>query len=308
MFRFLRKIPYLLITIISIVSFIGSDKIIDPFWNSFSFNMFCSSVFLLIAYFSYDMIKTAISSKEREYIDNYIKNKIANDTFVVLYNMKKVLYGYNLPTNTLSNILEIINCDNRDIYKSIKNQNYLGFQILKQIDELRDLYSEILNDNFFLKNSSHIDQISILKIQNNLSFLEFILKNRDNYTECAETGIEYEIINGKSINPDNDEKMMLVKKTKHEGRFVVYDSGFFNKEDYAFLLKRFVLTEKAATDMADVIYKLFSLLKYWIPKTVNISKRENRFRIIKDFLDPYLDIKTKTSKIYVGDIIDDKKK
>ncbi|WP_319475474.1 hypothetical protein [Marispirochaeta aestuarii] len=307
MFRFLRVIPYLLIAIISIISLFGSIKITNSFWNAFSFNTFCSAVFLLIAYFSYDMIKTIISSREREYIDDYIKNKISNDTFVVLYSLKKVLYGYNLDTNTLSNILDIINCNKQDIFKTIKNQNYIGFQIFKQMDELRNLYSDILNDNFFLKNSSHVDQINILKIQNNLSHLEFNLKNRNNYTECAETGIEYEIINGKSLNPDNDEKMMLVKKTKHEGRFVVYDSSFFNQEDFSFLLKRFVLTEKAAEDISTIIFKLFSLLKYWIPKNVNISKRENRFRIIKDFLDPYSEIKTKKSKIFIGDIIDGKK-
>lgn len=254
------------------------------------------------------MIKAIISAKEKKYINDYIKNKISNDTFVVLYAMKKVLYGYNLSTNTIGNILETINCDKRDIFKSIKNQNYIGFQILKQMDELRDLYSGILNDNFFLKNSSHIDQINILKIQNTLSYLEFHLKNRENYSESTETGIEFNVINGKSINPENDEKMMLVKKTKHKDRFVVYDSGFFNKEDYDFLLKRFVLNENAASEISEAMYKLFSFLKYWIPKTINVSRSESRFKIIKDFLEPYSTINTIKSKIFIGDIIDASKK
>jgi len=237
-------------------------------------------------------------------LEDYIKNKISNDIFVALYFLKKIIHGYNLDSNTLENILSIVNYSESDIFNSVRNQNYIGFQIVKNTDEVRTLFGQALDDNLILKYSSHIDSINILRIANNLAKLESILKNESNFDICAESGIEFTIVNGQDITPDNDEKYLLLKKTPISNRFVVYDSGFFEEENLGRLLKRYVLKVDTAKEVSELLFETFTLMQHWLPDAMRLARNENRFRIIKDFFSPNTNLKTKKTNIYVADIVD----
>lgn len=196
--------------------------------------------------------------------------------------------------------------EGNEILNSVKNQNYLGFQIFKNTDEVRSLFGEALNDNLILKYSSHVDSICILRISNNLARLESILKNDNNFDSCAESGIEFSVVNGKNINPDNDDKYLLLKKTAHSERFVVYDSGYFEKDKIDKLLSRFVFKRDSAVEAANLLFETFALMKHWLPDAMRLSKNESRFRIIKGFFSLSTNSRTKKTKIYVADIIETK--
>jgi len=299
-----RIIPYISLGLVSIIVLITSKLVVNGEVKNILISVFSNSVFFFLAYLFYDLIRQIILNREKRYLVDYIKNKISNDIFVALYFLKKIIHGYNLDSNTLGNIFNIVNYKKNEILNSVKNQNYIGFQIFKNTDEVRSLFGEALNDNLILKYSSHVDSICILRIANNLARLESILKNENNFNKCAESGIEFTVVNGKDINPDNDDKFLLLKKTAHSNRFVVYDSGFFEKEKIDKLLNRFVFKEDSAIEVANLLFETFSLMKHWIPDAMRLSKNESRFRIIKDFFTPSTSSKTKKSKIYVADIIE----
>ena len=299
-----RIIPYISLGLVSVIV-LGSSKLIaNEEAKNILISVFSSSVFFFLAYLFYDLIRQIILNREKKYLVDYIKNKISNDIFVALYFLKKIIHGYNLDSNTLENIFNTVNYSKNEILNSVKNQNYIGFQIFKNTDEVRSLFGEALNDKLILKYSSHVDSICILRIANNLARLESILKNDNNFKNCAESGIEFTIVNGKDINPDNDEKYLLLKKTAHSDRFVVYDSGFFEEEKIDKLLSRFVLKEDSAIEVASLLFKTFTLMKYWLPDAMRLSKNESRFRIINEFFSPSTNSKTKKIKIYVADIIE----
>lgn len=299
-----RIIPYLSLGTVSVIVYILAQLFIDTKFQNILLGIFSNSIFFFIVYFFYDIIKQIVLIRERKYLDDYIKNKITNDIFVALYYLKKIIHGYNLETNTLDNIFSIVNYSKEEIKNSVKNQNYLGFQIFKNTDEVRSLFSDALNDNFILKYSSHMDSISILRITNNLVKLESILKTELNYEKSAEQGIEYTVINGKNINPENDDKYLLMKKTIHSDRFVVYDSGFFEDEKKDLLLNKYILNDKYSNEVSTLLSETFTLMKHWIPDSIYLAKNETRFRIIKDFFSPNTNSKTKKSKIFVADIVD----
>lgn len=301
-----RIIPYISLVIVSVIV-LGLSKLTsnEELKNIF-ISVFSNSIFFFLAYLFYDLIRQTILNKEKKYLVDYIKNKISNDIFVVLYFLKKIIHGYNLDSNTLENIFNTVSYSKNEILNSTKNQNYLGFQIFKNTDEVRSLFGKALDDNLILKYSSHVDSICILRIANNLARLESILKNENNFDNCAESGIEFTIVNGKDINPENDEKYLLLKKTTHSNRFVVYDSGFFEKEKIDKLLNRFVLKRDSAMEVANLLFETFTLMKHWLPDATRLSKNESRFRIIKDFFSPSANLKTKKTKIYVADIIETK--
>lgn len=299
-----RIIPYISLGLVSVIVLITAKFIANLEVKNILISVFSNSVFFFLAYLFYDLIRQIILNKEKKDLVNYIKNKISNDIFVALYFLKKIIHGYNLDSNTLENIFNTVTYSKDEILNSVKNQNYIGFQIFKNTDEVRDLFGEALNDNLILKYSSHVESTSILRIANNLARLESILKNDNNFNECAERGIEFTVVNGKDINPDNDEKHLLLKKTVHSNRFVVYDSGFFEKEKIDKLLNRFVLKRDSAIEVANLLFETFTLMKHWLPDAMRLSKNESRFRIIKDFFSPNTNAKTKKTKIYVADIVE----
>lgn len=301
-----RIIPYISLGLVSVIVLGFSKLVVNEEVKNILTSVFSSSIFFFLAYLFYDLIKQIILNKEKEYIVDYIKNKISNDIFVALYFLKKIIHGYNLDSNTLENIFNTVNYQNNEILNSVKNQNYLGFQIFKNTDEVRSLFGEALNDNLILKYSSHVDSICILRISNNLARLESILKNVNNFDNCAESGIEFSVVNGKDINPDNDDKYLLLKKTAHSDRFVVYDSGYFEKDKTDKLLNRFVFKRDSAVDVANLLFETFALMKHWLPDAMRLSKNESRFRIIKGFFSRSTNLSTKKTKIYVADIIETK--
>jgi hypothetical protein len=299
-----RIIPYISLGLVSLVFPIVAHFTSDGDTKSVLLNIFSSSIFFFLAYLFYDLIRQVIINKEKKYLVDYIKNKISNDVFVALYFLKKIIQGYNLDANTLENIFSTVNYSKQEIFNSVKNQNYLGFQIFKNTDEVRSLFKDTLNDNLILKYSSHTDSISILRIANNLARLEYTLKNEINFNKCAESGIEFNVTSGKDINPDNDEGYLLLKKTAYPNRFVVYDSGVFEKDKIKNLLQRYVLKEGPSKEISDVLFETFTLMKHWLPDTIRLARNETRFRITKDFFSPNTNIRTKQTKIYVADIVD----
>ena len=133
-----------------------------------------------------------------------------------------------------------------------------------------------------------------------------MLKNKSNFDKCAESAIEFTVVNGKNINLENDEKYLLLKKTAHSDRFVVYDSGYFEQDNINDLLSRYILKEASAQKVANLLAELFVLMKHWLPDVTRLYRNEDRFRIIKGFLSLSTNLKTKKSKIYVADIIETK--
>lgn len=299
-----RLIPHLSLGIASLVLLLTSKITTNQEVKDILINIFSNTIFFFIAFLFYDIVKQIIINKEKEYLTDYIKSKMANDIFVSLYFMKKIIHGYNLETNTLENIFSVVDYSRNEVNNCVKHQNYLGFQIFKNIDEVHSLFNNAANDNFILKYSSHIDTISIIRIANNLARLASFLKNENNFDKCAESAIEYSAINGKLINQDNDEKYLLLKKTKHKDRFVVYDSGYFDKQNIDKLLNRYVLKEGAVKKLTPLLLETFSLMKYWLPEVVQLSKNEGRFRIVKEFFSQNTKTKTRNAGIYVADIVE----
>lgn len=304
MHKILKLLPYALITLISVFFFVMAQFIESPFYWTVATNIGSNALFILIAYLFYDLIKSYIKGKEKEDLDEYIKNRIETDSLFVLHYLKQIIHGYNLDTNTLSNIFGILNYSEYELRNSISNQSYLGFQRFKQINGLRDLFINVLNNNLFLKHSSYLEDTNLIKINNLLYKIELLLKNEQSFIKCAEHAIEYTVVDAKDINPDNNEGYILLKKTKIPSRFVVYDSGNFNKEDSSKLLYRYTLNEESVELLSKYTYELLSYLKYWMPQTINLPRQEARFRVIDKYFNPATQTQTAKTKIHVADIID----
>jgi hypothetical protein len=223
--------------------------------------------------------------------------------------LKKFIHGYNLDTNTIQNILAINSYSKEQIKTSISNQSYLGFQVFKEMEDIKDLFRDALGNNLIIRYSPRDYVINLLKIIDLIISVEHIFRNENNYLKSTEKAIEFFYVNAKEINQDNEEnQFLLLRKTPIENRAVVYDSGKFDQSKEGRLLDRYILKVESAEILANQIYKLNKYLRFWLPSEFYISRYGKTYRIIKDYFSPFTKSSTKTKRIYVADIVEMTKK
>jgi len=222
--------------------------------------------------------------------------------------LKKYIHGYNLESNTLQNILAINNYSKEQIKTSITHQSYLGFQLFKEMEDIKDLFRDALDNNFVIRYSPREYVLNLLRIIDILINIEHIFRNDNNYSKSSEKAIEFLCINAKEMNQNNEEsRFLLLKKTQIENRGVVYDSGRFDQSKEDKLLNRYVFNSESAEILSDQIFELNIYLRFWLPEEFYISRYGKLYRIIKDYFSPYTKSSTRTKRIYVADIVEMKK-
>jgi len=308
-YKILRLSPYIILLVLALIFMVSSVYVSSELWKIIFINLTSSSIFVVVAYFFYDSIRSYIDKRESKYIDSYIRNQISHDVFVVLYMLKKYIHGYNLESNTLQNILAINNYSREQIKSSIANQSYLGFQIFKEMEDIKELFRDALDNNFVIRYSPREYVINLLKIVDLIISIEHIFRNETSYSKSPEKAIEFFCVNGKEINPNNEEsRFLLLKKTPIENRAVVYDSGRFDQSKEGKLLDRYTINAESAEMLADRIHELNTYLRFWLPEEFYISRYGKLYRIVKDYFSPFTKSSTKTKRIYVADIVEMKKK
>jgi hypothetical protein len=300
---FLRAAPYLIFSVAVTALYVIYNCLTPGGDKEIVLGILSNGVFFFVVFIFFDLVRSINYKKESKYLNEYIKNKVGNDVFVALYFQKKILHGYNLETNTLDNIMGVIDYSQTEISRMIRNQRYLGFQIFKNIDEVKSLFEEVLNSNLILKYSSHTETINLLKITNNLSVLETIFKDESNFKKSHSKSLEFEAVDGKIMNADNPEGYILLRRTPKKDIYVVYDSGVFEKRHTDKLIQEYVLKSDLCENVASLIYETLHLMKEWLPEVTRLRRREDRFRIIKEYFSPSTQLEFGDAQLYVADIV-----
>ena len=307
-YKIIRLVPYLVLVLLGFGFILAYKTTTSEMLKTIFISLSSSSFFVVIAYFFYDIIKSFIDKHESKYIDSYIKNQISHDVFIVLYALKKYIHGYNLETNTVKNIFELSNYSKEQIESSVVNQFYLGFQIFKEIEDIKGLFQDAMNNDLIIRYSSRNQVINLLKISNLISQVEHIFRNENHYIKSPEKAFEFFCINAKHLNPQNEEsQFLLLKKTKVPNRAIVYDSGRFDQSKENSLLNKYVMKPEIASIAASQIYELNRHLSFWLPEEFYIGRYSKYYRIIKDYFSPFTNAFIRTKRIYVADIIESKK-
>lgn len=69
-------------------------------------------------------------------------------------------------------------------------------------------------------------------------------------------------------------------------------------------LNRYTIEPRIADILAQQIYELNRCLRFWLPDEFYIRRYNKSYRIIKDYLSPFTKAATKTTRIYVADIVE----
>ena len=206
----------------------------------------------------------------------------------------------------MKNILAINNYSKDQIESLLINESYIGFQIFKEMEDIREFFHGALENNLFIRYSPREYVMNLLKVISLMVSIEHIFRNEDNYLKSPEKAIEFICVNGKEINPENeDSRFLLLRRTQVENRAVVYDSGRFDQSEEGKLLNKYTLKPHVTKILANQIHELNRLLNFWLPEEFDIRKYDKSYRIIKGYFSLFTKAITRTNRIYVADIIDD---
>lgn len=302
MYKILRIIPYVILLFLAYLFWYMSKHVVDPTMQAISINLASSALFVVAAYLFYDMTKAYVEKKESRYITEHINHHVSQDILVVLHLVKKYIHGYNLKTNTLDGLMKITRYSVEKIRSEITQQIYLGFEILKEIEDLKAFFKSAVSNSLIVKYAPRENIISLLKIISLLVEIEHMFKDPNNFNIFDGKVEDFIIVNGKDIDPKNDDKLLLVKKAETSEKFVVYDSGYVEPRHYPKLLQQYVLKPAAAALLANKIIELIQNLQPWLPRHA-VVKCTNKYRINQDFFSMCTDVLMKQNKIYVADVI-----
>lgn len=275
--KLVRFLPHTILLICSIV-FLFIDKLSsNPLIQSVAINLASNGLFIVIAYSLYDFIKSRIVKRDEQYITNYIEHHIFKDIIVVLYTMKKYLYGYNLATNTVLNILDVGRYKQDQIKAVLINQVYMGFIIFKKVNDITNIFNGAINNAMIIKYGSRDHIINLLKIISLLSEIEAIYRDEGNFLSAEEQRTDFIVVDGEDISSQNEGYSLLFKRTEIPKVMRFYDDGKFDQKNRSKLLSTYLLKPEVAEFLSEKFYDLNSCIKIFLPDS----------SVIKEDLDKY---------------------
>ena len=177
--KLLTFCPYLSLIILFIVFFKLGTYVNNNHLRSLFMSISANSIFVFIAYFTYEMLILKSKKELNKELILYVKHTIDSDILIILYTISKVL---NPPekANMVLYISNMMKMKKKEIMTILGKKEYLGFQLFKNWNQTRTSFDEFLQNNFVLSKFDNDYLINILKIKNYLTSLEYSLLNPNN--------------------------------------------------------------------------------------------------------------------------------
>jgi len=230
-----------------------------------------SAIFISITliYLFYDLIKLIINRKLNKEIADYLKLQVDTIILRILNYLLKITYGYCKEFSDTS-IKELLSIKKDILKNNLKDQSFLGFQILKNTSYHEEELKKILSNNLLTNKSDNEQIISIIRILKNVYWLSNVIqKNSFNNAKQNNGKDIYKIIQGTKINLINENfpnRYILLEKIDNN-KAIVRDFGDFSENTINFLLQSYNIKNEFFNTISDRLYDLIQSINYWIKLT-----------------------------------------
>ena len=185
--------------------------------------------------------------------------------------------------NNRYNYSMILNSTKNELIDYVRNQEFLGFELYKNIIENIEDFIEFFNDDietFFLSDKEKRIIVKLIyALKEYINLLDSgILTEKDTDKE------NLEIVSGNKINQDNPHNSYLLLSKLDNKKGVVLGGGRFRKEDTGKLLKTFTIKDGALENYCNCITEITRIVKTWVKETGDyfiINERTIKFNEFK---------------------------
>lgn len=172
------------------------------------------------------------------------------------------------------NYPRLLNSSMEDILGVIKNKEFLGFELFKNltlnINDFTDFFNNDINTYFL----TDLEKKLIVKIIYALREFKEILDTK-NFSQI-ESNNKYRVISASEMNAKNTNNSYILLEVIDKERGIVIDSGVFEEEHIKLLLNRYVIPHSFQTVFVNAILNITSVVNDWIKTTGNYFIINNR--------------------------------
>ena len=203
----------------------------------------------------------------KDKIIEYIKLQLDNEILSISNHTKKLLYGYDKYFE-LNDFLKILELTAKEIKATFANNEFLGFQVIKDWEGYIVNLKKIIENPTFTK-YIHEDKLApILQLISTLMLIELSFKQHFFFVNINKSEGRFAVIDGHAMNKSNPENSyILARKTEIEAEQRVVDFGIIFKYNVENALKYFNLKDNASELIGELFSKLIKnideVLKTW---------------------------------------------
>lgn len=172
------------------------------------------------------------------------------------------------------NYPRLLNSSMEDILGVIKNKEFLGFELFKNltlnINDFTDFFNNDINTYFL----TDLEKKLIVKIIYALREFKEILDTK-NFSQI-ESNNKYRVISASEMNAKNTNNSYILLEVIDKEKGIVIDSGVFEEEHIKLLLNRYVIPHSFQTVFVNAILNITSVVNDWIKTTGNYFIINNR--------------------------------
>lgn len=266
---FLKILPYIVAFCFGILLYFIATKLNEDA-KSLLINISSAFIAIPLLYLIYELTQQALKKRLNKEIFEYAKMHIDREFLNICHQLIKLIYPYEKQNKTFEGIKLLLNLSKDDLKREFKNNEYTGFQVLKNWYVSENKIQDLLDSSFILGKLSDDQIISIISVLKNVRTIQDLYRNIDNLFIMNNVSFEgYKVQSGLRMNPDNSEypdRFLLLKELENN-QYEVYDFGDFEKFKLPNLLLKCVVNPKYIILFSDVIYYTLTSINNWLNET-----------------------------------------
>jgi len=265
----LKVIPYATCIIVGFLLFAWSLSLKEN-WKGLLINIAAALLAIPLLYLFYEIARDVSHRKLNKELFDYAKMQVDKEVLSVLNHLSKMIHKYEDKDFSSAGINKLLSLTKIDLATHVKNNEYIGFQILKGWELNEEAFGDILKNPFILSRLDDEQIISIFALLRGLRSYDLLFKKADVIFEKTDkTMVGYKVVKGEDLNPENAKykDRFLLLKDLGEGKYQVADFGDFQKFNQDDLLKTFVVEEPAIDYLTSIIGETLSDINNWLTLT-----------------------------------------
>ena len=259
--------PFLVLVLLSMVLVALAYFIRNIFLQNLFSNMAATSLYAIIAIFTYDRVKYFSDRQKTKELREYAESEIDPQVMTILVSVSKIIYPKPAHFALMKNLDKVSKIE---IKKHIKQREYVGFELFCNSSETTKDVKELLANNFIRPLLDDDLALLLLKLINRLDRLYKLLSEQENLQEITKDIADtYTIFGSKEIssyNANYPNRRLLVKNIpRKEGMGVVESAADFSPEiENDTLIKYYKVKEDSLEKISNTIQEIVDLSKKWI--------------------------------------------
>lgn len=203
---------------------------------------------------------------KKEYLET--KRQIDLGMQAILIDLCTTLFKNSNSNIDRYNYYRLLNSSEEDIVNLITKENYLGFELYKNVTLNVTEFVEFFKDEIETYFLSEKEKRLIAKMVYALREYKQVLHN-DKTLEFIEKDEVHKIISGNDMNQNNHKDSMIMVKPLDNQKAIVISGGNFERQDIGILLNRYSICKDAQPYFARSIHRIIQTANDWIRETGN---------------------------------------